>query len=125
MSDFAVIKPGDPIPCSCGQLLNTMDAWLLAHWSETVQTTCIGCGQQYILRAGRVKKALTKSETTEEEPQDRCPECGSKEVLGQINPFWVELDEDGDMAGKWSEYEGSTEIGEKRMCSNCDHEWEI
>ncbi len=54
---------------------------------------------------------------------NECPKCGSKEVSGLYEGFWVELDEDGEIVGDWGEYDGCSDVGPKRHCRGCGHEW--
>ena len=54
----------------------------------------------------------------------KCPKCGSTNLAGLMNSFWVELEEDGlTPTRQFSEHESSTEVGERRMCSDCKHVW--
>lgn len=52
-----------------------------------------------------------------------CPKCGSKDVAGLIMSFWVSLDEEGQPKGQWQDWEGNTELSEKRECAKCFHNW--
>lgn len=54
----------------------------------------------------------------------KCPKCGSTEVSGLMEAFWVMLDQDDQPEGQWQDWEGCTEIGDKRMCTECEHEFE-
>lgn len=40
-----------------------------------------------------------------------------------MQSFFVPITEDGDMEGEWIDYQSETEIGEERICYDCDHEF--
>ena len=52
-----------------------------------------------------------------------CPKCGSTKIAGLMQSFWVELDSDETMKGNWNDYEGCSELGEERLCSDCGNEF--
>lgn len=54
----------------------------------------------------------------------KCPECGSTDLGGLMEAFWVPLNEDGEPKGDWNDWSGETEIGEKRICYGCGIEFE-
>ena len=54
-----------------------------------------------------------------------CPKCYSNKLGGLMEAFWVPIDRDGVMLGQWSDYSSETEVGEKRICYDCGHEFEI
>lgn len=53
----------------------------------------------------------------------QCPQCGSTKLSGLMAAFWVSLTPEETLDGQWSDYEGCTEIGEERLCSDCGHEF--
>jgi hypothetical protein len=54
-----------------------------------------------------------------------CPYCGSSKLGGLMESFWVPLNGDGEPNGDWNDWSGETELGEKRMCYDCEKEFEI
>ena len=42
-----------------------------------------------------------------------------------MEAFWVPLREDGDPDGDWNDWSGETEVGDKRICYDCEIEFEI
>jgi hypothetical protein len=42
-----------------------------------------------------------------------------------MESFWVPIDDEGQMLGQWCDYSSETEVGDKRLCYNCGHEFEI
>lgn len=48
---------GDWFQCPCGTNMPLSDPWLAAHWTEKLTCRCTNpkCGQQFHLRAGRVR----------------------------------------------------------------------
>jgi hypothetical protein len=54
------------------------------------------------------------------DPKQHCPQCKSVVVLGLVAAFWVNVNEGPDKI----EWQSESEIGSKRMCGECKHEWE-
>jgi hypothetical protein len=54
-----------------------------------------------------------------------CPKCKSEKLGGLMEAFWVPIDNEGEMLGQWSDYSSETEVGDKRICYDCGHEFEI
>lgn len=52
-----------------------------------------------------------------------CPKCSSPNVAGEMGAFWVGLDSERHPQGQWNDYEGSTDLTGKLLCSDCEHEW--
>lgn len=52
-----------------------------------------------------------------------CPFCGSKDLSGLMGAFWVTLDEDGEVESDWHDQEGSSQLGEERLCQKCEQEF--
>jgi ribosomal protein L37AE/L43A len=55
--------------------------------------------------------------------EPKCPECGSTNVSGLMQSFWVCLGKDEYPLGEWNDWSTETELGEERMCRDCEHEW--
>lgn len=54
----------------------------------------------------------------------KCLKCGSADLSGLVQSFWVGVDENGDAElGKIS-LASETEIGPERMCNTCGEEFE-
>lgn len=61
-----------------------------------------------------------------EDEQEKCPECRSTQISGIVPGFWIDLSEGVPNSVEIGENARScTELGEERMCRACDHEWEI
>ena len=58
-------------------------------------------------------------------PATGCPKCGSSHIGGLMMAFWVPLRADGSPAGDWDDWSSESEVGESRMCYDCDHTWEL
>lgn len=71
-------------------------------------------------KTGRSKKQIELSE-----PRLACPKCKSTHLGGLMESFWVPLKEDGEPDGDWEDWSAETEVGEKRMCYDCEHEFEV
>jgi len=41
-----------------------------------------------------------------------------------MESFWVPLNADGTPDGDWGDWSGETEVRDKRMCYDCEHEFE-
>lgn len=54
-----------------------------------------------------------------------CPYCASSNLGGLMESFWVPLNGDGEPDGEWNDWSSETELGEKRMCYDCEQEFEI
>jgi hypothetical protein len=54
---------------------------------------------------------------------NRCPKCGSTNILGLVAAFWVRVDENGDPVGDPS-WRTESEVTEQRMCGECGEELE-
>lgn len=55
--------------------------------------------------------------------REKCPKCGSTHIAGLMESFWVPLAADGSPDGQWIDWQSETEVGEKRLCYDCEHEW--
>lgn len=55
--------------------------------------------------------------------EEVCPKCGGETINGLVGSFWTELEKDGSIKGEWGEMQSNTEVGEWRLCGDCDHEW--
>ena len=54
----------------------------------------------------------------------KCPRCGSSQIGGLMQAFFVPLDTEGDMEGSWGDYSSETEIGIERICYDCEKEFQ-
>lgn len=52
-----------------------------------------------------------------------CPECGSENIAGLMEAFWVNM-KNGTPVGQWGDWRSCTELGPSRQCNDCGHEWE-
>jgi hypothetical protein len=57
-------------------------------------------------------------------PPLQCPKCKSTHLGGLMESFWVPLNADGTPDGDWGDWSGETEVRDKRMCYDCEHEFE-
>lgn len=59
------------------------------------------------------------------EPDDaeRCPKCGSDKVVGLVDSFWCDPNV-WDSRSANIRLQSETEMGEARMCSDCEHTWD-
>lgn len=56
--------------------------------------------------------------------QEACPLCGSHHIGGLMQSFFVPLNADGDPEGDWNDWSSESELGEWRICYECNYEWE-
>lgn len=57
----------------------------------------------------------------------KCPNCGSNELSGLVEAFWVQLDKHGDALqhyGRTPDWESQSCIGEERECNDCGHRFQ-
>lgn len=55
-----------------------------------------------------------------------CPQCGSDNLGGLMSSFYVALMDDGvTAAGDWNDWSSESEMTSKRICYECDHEFEF
>ena len=59
-----------------------------------------------------------------EDIKEKCPECGSEEVSGYVPGFWIDVSIGWDAVQVARMAESSTEMLDRRLCRECDHEWE-
>lgn len=53
----------------------------------------------------------------------KCRKCGSENISGLINPFWVDLINDEPKTGWDNQVASETELGDARRCRTCGFEW--
>jgi ribosomal protein S27AE len=53
-----------------------------------------------------------------------CPKCGSKNVAGIINAFFLPLENDEPKPNWQFSAPSETELGDRRSCGDCGHEWD-
>lgn len=70
----------------------------------------------------RYLKEESEPTTADSDESDKCPKCGSGNISGLMQAFWVPLT-DGEFVGEWKELQSETEIGEERLCRDCEHEF--
>lgn len=54
-----------------------------------------------------------------------CPKCGSRDIGGLMQSFFVALGDDGSPKGRWADWCSETELGTERVCYQCSHEWSL
>lgn len=56
-----------------------------------------------------------------------CPKCGSDDLRGLVESFWIDLDEKGDPVirnGSVADWQSESYLSERRLCCNCEHEFD-
>ncbi len=89
---------------------------------------CVLCNIAFFPEGDEGMCPYCKEERDRKSPDDtmaRCPSCGSTDLSGLMEAFWVPLGEDGEPDGEWVDWESSTEVGDKRLCGRCQTEFEI
>ena len=59
-----------------------------------------------------------------EQPDLKCPKCGSADLSGLMASFYVKLDGAGSPVGSWEDWESDTELTGRRLCDSCGCEFD-